>query len=1111
MKTVNKILSIALFCICTVSIVYAQTPQELRIQMQEEGERAKKEAQGFAAPTQTQSGANAILRAGSLTDSPAPGSIHVNRNLAYRNYTPTQLVEEIFIKSGAASLVSNVRLRSHGWNGTAWIDSDMRGLGYFSQGTSNFEFAEGLVLSTGGLVSIEGPNSAVSAVAAVSNEQTIIPDAQLKDDDLQSLIGTDNKVTNVSVLEFDFVPTSSTIQFRYIFASEEYLSYANDLFNDVFGFFISGPGIPGGKQNIALLPSTTTGSSVVSINNVNWGKNLATVHNCATSTNTIGRKNPQYYINIPGYGWGDGGFGCENFTPTPAQEALRKSIEFNGRTVVLTATATVTPCQTYTLKLAVGNVKDYQYQSGVFLEAHSLDLGNIIENHGNGIKGMDNVYRGCTNNKFVISRPNIENTPLVVNLYYGGDAVNGTDISTYPGGGALPAQVTIPANQISVEVPYQVNTPPTGSKTFTITDNFCGQELAKVIHIFDSGNSQATASPACPGQNNGKITVTGTGGSGNYESSINGGTTWQSSLIDYTGLAAGNYTILTRDSSSCHINTHNVTIGTLSANAGSDQSLNGNIFTMAAQALNPSETGSWSVILGAATITDASSPTTTVTVNGSTATLRWTLNASGCQDFSDVVLTVIRSAKGYYVSVLGSGDKSGSDWENAMSNAIFSDALFTAVSGDTFYVAKGTYYPVLNNAGSNPANNNQKQYTLKNGVSIIGSYKDDLTGTQNDLIEYRDLTDNNGELKPSTIFSGELDNNNIIFDAKNATTGDTIHLNGIEICHASHAAIYAENVNLFLDFCLIDNNNVGSQGYINSIPASIVAVNNGSCEIRKSAIVNNANSRTSPIELSFADVIISNSLIAGNTSAYASAITYVAPEKTLKIYNSTISNNVTSNSIQGAIYASTGLVEIINSTIAGNTAGVSTYCAGIVLRNPDGSGGIGQESAVRGVLKLDNTILAGNGSADIALYMPDHNNPRPGSWAINTSYLGGNIYLLSEYQSYYPKYSIIGENKFYNGSAIATAVNFNVAQHLAALAYNGGFTKTRALVGINNFAYYGGNPVYAGTGSALYGLNKDQREVLRNVPNPSIGAFDIHKKIITHIITNRNITTSIKK
>ena len=82
---------------------------------------------------------------------------------------------------------------------------------------------------------------------------------------------------------------------------------------------------------------------------------------------------------------------------------------------------------------------------------------------------------------------------------------------------------------------------------------------------------------------------------------------------------------------------------------------------------------------------------------------------------------------------------------------------------------------------------------------------------------------------------------------------------------------------------------------------------------------------------------------------------------------------------------------------------------------------------------------------------------------------------------------------------------------IAELKDNGGFTKTRALVGINNFAYYGGNPVYAGTGSALYGLNKDQREVLRNVPNPSIGAFDIHKKIITHIITNRNITTSIKK
>ncbi|PKL73114.1 MAG: hypothetical protein CVV29_05180, partial [Methanobacteriales archaeon HGW-Methanobacteriales-2] len=51
----------------------------------------------------------------------------------------------------------------------------------------------------------------------------------------------------------------------------------------------------------------------------------------------------------------------------------------------------------------------------------------------------------------------------------------------------------------------------------------------------------------CFGGNNGTITITNpTGGSGNYEYSINGGTTWQASGT-YTGLIAGPYVVMMRD------------------------------------------------------------------------------------------------------------------------------------------------------------------------------------------------------------------------------------------------------------------------------------------------------------------------------------------------------------------------------------------------------------------------------------------------------------------------------------------------------------------------------------------------------------------------------------
>jgi len=69
------------------------------------------------------------------------------------------------------------------------------------------------------------------------------------------------------------VPTGDSLAFRFVFGSEEYPEYVNSI-NDVFGFFISGPGITGPYQNnaknIALIPAT---NNPVSINSVNAGSN----------------------------------------------------------------------------------------------------------------------------------------------------------------------------------------------------------------------------------------------------------------------------------------------------------------------------------------------------------------------------------------------------------------------------------------------------------------------------------------------------------------------------------------------------------------------------------------------------------------------------------------------------------------------------------------------------------------------------------------------------------------------------------------------------------------------------------------------------------------------
>ena len=83
------------------------------------------------------------------------------------------------------------------------------------------------------------------------------------------------------VLEFDFVPLGDSIRFNYVFSSEEYVPDYVCSFNDVFAFFISGPGITGLK-NIALIPNTNTPVSIFNVNNVPGGA-------CPN--------NPQYYID----------------------------------------------------------------------------------------------------------------------------------------------------------------------------------------------------------------------------------------------------------------------------------------------------------------------------------------------------------------------------------------------------------------------------------------------------------------------------------------------------------------------------------------------------------------------------------------------------------------------------------------------------------------------------------------------------------------------------------------------------------------------------------------------------------------------------------------------
>ncbi len=183
--------------------------------------------------------------------------------------------------------------------------------------------------------------------------------------------------------EFDVVAYDSTLSFNYVFGSDEYNDWVGTSFNDAFGFFISGPGITG-QQNIALLPG---GSIPVTIGNANCGNN------------------GMYYVCNDQ--WNPNSGGCTTQCPT---NQAATSIEYDGFTVLLTAQADVSPCDTYHLVLVIADIADYGYDSGVLI-ANLIAGTAVFTSVSDSLPGFDNttLLEGCTTGQIKLKKLSISN------------------------------------------------------------------------------------------------------------------------------------------------------------------------------------------------------------------------------------------------------------------------------------------------------------------------------------------------------------------------------------------------------------------------------------------------------------------------------------------------------------------------------------------------------------------------------------------------------------------------------------------------------------------------------------------------------------------------------
>lgn len=283
------------------------------------------------------------------------------------NGSAQQLVETMV---GKGYIISNVR-----------STCPAGAMGTFIGTTSNIGIPNGVLLTTGQVSIAPGPDNSKSAGA---------DNGAAGDSQLDSLYKT---VTNdACAIEFDFIPACETFEIKYAFASEEYPESVGKEFNDVFAFFISGPGI-NGKQNIATVPGTT---NYVSINTINAGKNA------------------NYYVpNVGG-----------------------QTIQYDGFTKPMVASAKVIPCNTYHLKVVIADNEDRIFDSGVFIEGGSIDCAPVVYNEM--ASNIDPV-RNCRNGSYTFCRTGDMTNPFVVKYQIGGTAINGIDYQMIPDSVIIPA------------------------------------------------------------------------------------------------------------------------------------------------------------------------------------------------------------------------------------------------------------------------------------------------------------------------------------------------------------------------------------------------------------------------------------------------------------------------------------------------------------------------------------------------------------------------------------------------------------------------------------------------------------------------------------------------
>lgn len=322
--------------------------------------------------------------------------------------TPEQLVNTVLAGQGVA--VSNVTF--NGQPATTVNDQ----VAFFNGANSNIGLNNGVVIATGKAMLVEGPNNSPALTVSPSNPRNT------PDPDLTSITGAMMQRC-VAVLEFDFIPVGDSLNFRFVFGSEEYPEYVCSSFNDGFGFFLSGPGISGPFTNNAVnLAVVPPGQVQVAINTVNPG--------------------------VPGM-FGGNGSSCNSWDPNWQNNSIYyvnnvggSTVELDGFTVPLMARAAVQCGQVYHIKMAICNTSDNQLDSAVLIEGGSFTSSGSLSVDVETPFDAGSITEGCLPAMVTVTRADTIGD-VSISVQYSGNGITPEDLS-----GAV-TEVTIPAGSAS--------------------------------------------------------------------------------------------------------------------------------------------------------------------------------------------------------------------------------------------------------------------------------------------------------------------------------------------------------------------------------------------------------------------------------------------------------------------------------------------------------------------------------------------------------------------------------------------------------------------------------------------------------------------------------------